>query len=804
MTKKLFLKLASLCILIFVASCRQESILQENANQKFGKNYKVYTLNKNQITSDFTLFGSVAKVQETFSKRNINSKSVQDSILDGGIIGINKVLVVEDDNGKKIYTFPLKRTFISNKIENLVLTKNTDSTFSGYLVQYNISEQEKELFNNWHSIDLNSKIKITNIKKLHINTSANAKPKSETTDDGCITVNYDDGKCNSGQHSYGQVCNLKDPSKHPTQPHVLSIVYNDCFGGGGGGSSSGNGNGGTGGTGGGDGGNSNTGGGADTMPFSDANFNYYNSSDIADPAFQFYSQVSQFIQTQPKNVRDLNMLNPYIFYFTHNYFSIHGMDNTTKSFVAQRLQLIANWFYNINFNNSTFPNPSQKELFATWAFNYMLNHKPDAYNYFVNNIADLDLLFMYITDSNSTNFANSTADTILDILLQNYQNGIFNNDNKQKFFHGLSEYYTDNNGSLDAQNFVTWSLKFKKENPETSWSEFRNWFINGYSDNFKTRITQLSNSELQEYILINQTLATSPYEEEHIKETNEAFVAFSAYTDIENITEAQMQTVLNQCCPSIILFPQYLVQEKTKMIVANYQFYRKFYPQWSKSKCFWEASRETIQLMLDLGGLVPVIGEVCDLTNGVIYTIQGDGVNASLSYASAIPVAGWFASGTKFGVKVVNASDIASRQMLKWIVGTNGVIFFGTNTVTQGRAQLRKVLKLTDATKHDHHLIPVEFAQYVIVQKAAKSSSTFHINEVLNGIPLATSAHLTGHSTYSAKIKEILNNLNQNNLNMSSNEAYNHIVALTSQIKNHINNHPNYNLGQIANLIIYP
>lgn len=80
MTKKLFLKLASLCILIFVASCRQESILQENANQKFGKNYKVYTLNKNQITSDFTLFGSVARVQEIFSKRKMNSKSVQ---LDG-------------------------------------------------------------------------------------------------------------------------------------------------------------------------------------------------------------------------------------------------------------------------------------------------------------------------------------------------------------------------------------------------------------------------------------------------------------------------------------------------------------------------------------------------------------------------------------------------------------------------------------------------------------------------------------------------------------------------------------------------
>src|SRR5690606_6766992 len=97
--------------------------------------------------------------------------------------------------------------------------------------------------------------------------------------------------------------------------------------------------------------------------------------------------------------------------------------------------------------------------------------------------------------------------------------------------------------------------------------------------------------------------------------------------------------------------------------------------------------------------------------------------------ASAIPFAGWFASGTKFGVKVVNASDLASRQMLKWIVGTDGYIKFGYSN------QLRKVLKLTDKTKQAHHIIPWAYniQTHHIVQKAAKSSSAFHLNEALNG-----------------------------------------------------------------------
>lgn len=54
-------------------------------------------------------------------------------------------------------------------------------------------------------------------------------------------------------------------------------------------------------------------------------------------------------------------------------------------------------------------------------------------------------------------------------------------------------------------------------------------------------------------------------------------------------------------------------------------------PTWSNAKIYWEASKDLIHVGLDIFGLVPLIGELADLTNGVLYTIEGDGVNATLS-----------------------------------------------------------------------------------------------------------------------------------------------------------------------------
>jgi RHS repeat-associated protein len=72
---------------------------------------------------------------------------------------------------------------------------------------------------------------------------------------------------------------------------------------------------------------------------------------------------------------------------------------------------------------------------------------------------------------------------------------------------------------------------------------------------------------------------------------------------------------------------------------------------------------------LDVVGLVPVVGEVADVANGVWYAAEGNYVDAALSMASAIPFAGYAATGAKavrWGDRAVDAVDAANdaRRMV--------------------------------------------------------------------------------------------------------------------------------------------
>jgi hypothetical protein len=55
--------------------------------------------------------------------------------------------------------------------------------------------------------------------------------------------------------------------------------------------------------------------------------------------------------------------------------------------------------------------------------------------------------------------------------------------------------------------------------------------------------------------------------------------------------------------------------------------------------------------VLDVAGVVPLIGEVADLVNAGWYALEGDMLNAGLSVAGAIPLVGWGATGTKYALK---------------------------------------------------------------------------------------------------------------------------------------------------------
>src|SRR5690554_2676793 len=65
---------------------------------------------------------------------------------------------------------------------------------------------------------------------------------------------------------------------------------------------------------------------------------------------------------------------------------------------------------------------------------------------------------------------------------------------------------------------------------------------------------------------------------------------------------------------------------------------------------------EGVQTALDVIGLVPGLGEVADGINAIIYTVNGDYVNASLSLAAMIPIGGQLATAGKLGMK---AMDVA-------------------------------------------------------------------------------------------------------------------------------------------------
>ncbi|WP_093494585.1 T7SS effector LXG polymorphic toxin [Psychrobacillus psychrodurans] len=54
---------------------------------------------------------------------------------------------------------------------------------------------------------------------------------------------------------------------------------------------------------------------------------------------------------------------------------------------------------------------------------------------------------------------------------------------------------------------------------------------------------------------------------------------------------------------------------------------------------------DSLQFGLDIAGLIPVVGEIADGANGLIYTARGDALNATLSFSAMIPVVGMASTG---------------------------------------------------------------------------------------------------------------------------------------------------------------
>ena len=86
---------------------------------------------------------------------------------------------------------------------------------------------------------------------------------------------------------------------------------------------------------------------------------------------------------------------------------------------------------------------------------------------------------------------------------------------------------------------------------------------------------------------------------------------------------------------------------------------------WDATVEFMGGVGEVFHAALDVLGLIPVIGEAFDVINGVWYAIEGRPLDAALSFAALIPLAGSLGTlgrlGAKSGDEVLSATRLVSR-----------------------------------------------------------------------------------------------------------------------------------------------
>jgi A nuclease family of the HNH/ENDO VII superfamily with conserved AHH len=199
-------------------------------------------------------------------------------------------------------------------------------------------------------------------------------------------------------------------------------------------------------------------------------------------------------------------------------------------------------------------------------------------------------------------------------------------------------------------------------------------------------------------------------------------------------------------------------------IAFNYNYIRLTQPNlplhYALAAAMYQAFSGEVHTALDICGLVEVMGAPCDLANGVLFFIEGERLDGSLSIAAAIPVIGTNITVVKY-VKL--ASGIIHRVKWKWVAG---ICNFGTNSSM--RTAMRKALD-TPTDWQAHHILPLSLKTHEIIQEAAKYPlNPFHINEFGNGINLPENLglgfpkHIGSHPQYSNRITVDLNKIKPN------------------------------------------
>ncbi|MDR2234952.1 MAG: hypothetical protein LBE92_02405 [Chryseobacterium sp.] len=360
-------------------TCRQESLYLDEESSNASALRKNYVLNGSEIKKDVQLWTKLSEIQTRLFGANLMARN-NDPLLDGAVIMTDYAGVMEK-NGVSTYTFQVSRLYPTSTIENLVVRKNENGKYSGLLIQYLLSKQEIQNFQETQNPEIiKGKVRVYKINDIDIETSKGGYSYSEQV--GCITVTYEVIPCTSSdQHTDPGQCSLSGAAA--PQIVVVSIDDTHCVPSGNPGGTSPN------------AGSvlvpipgSGTGGSSMTTPaehlyntflfnnFGDA-YNICGAGDSQCEANrQFNLQFQAYLMTLPPPSA---MLTSYLYTFltVKNYYKTNG----GTDFLEERLFKLSQWYSNRSNANIHYV---ERDKFVSWGLEYLIQHPDVSWEQFEN------------------------------------------------------------------------------------------------------------------------------------------------------------------------------------------------------------------------------------------------------------------------------------------------------------------------------------------------------------------------------------------------------------------------------------
>lgn len=215
--KHLLQKSLFLLTIIFIFGlfgCEKDLYEDQITNKKEFKMRRITLEELQNIPNAFKKFQSIDDLQRNKAK----SKLIYDSINDF-TIDTDKIVIYEKD-GQYSITFPISRSYESDKVENLVLQSAENNTYIPFIFKYDLTEDEKaDVINGNSIIGIENKMTSKYLPELDVDEFGNSSERTTI----CILVTV--AICTEGNHEGGQTNNGSPCPAHGTEQMVFCWDY---------------------------------------------------------------------------------------------------------------------------------------------------------------------------------------------------------------------------------------------------------------------------------------------------------------------------------------------------------------------------------------------------------------------------------------------------------------------------------------------------------------------------------------------------------------------------------------------------